>query len=215
VQGRNRKGERGEKEVADMVDRVNAQEIETRGSASGGSVAAKTVAVVVSALIYGALVYVSNFTPQVFGLQLIYPATSVGPAFGAWFGFWGGLGAVLGTLLASIPVGQNPLPLLPAYLAQGLFVWLPALLYRKDTVRGFGDWLRLFAVSLLASVVVGLVLIWNLDFLGQVPFAAGLRTIFPGIVIGDTFWMVVLGPIIMNVVSPYVAKAGLKFRGFF
>lgn len=197
-----------------MVDDNNA-DIATRGPVRGGSVSSRTVAVVITALIFGALVYISNFAPQLFSLQLIYPAAGVGPPFGAWFGFWGGLGAILGNVLASIPIGQNPLPLLPAFLAQGLFMWLPALLYRRDRVRGIGDWVRLFGVSLLASVLVGLILIWNLDALGQVPFAAGLRTIFPGVVIGDTFWMVVLGPIIMNVVSPYVAKAGLSFRGFF
>lgn len=195
--------------------RREAETVDTRPSESRGSVASRTVAVVISALIYGALVLISNFTPQIFGLQLIYPATSVGPAFGAWFGFWGGLGAILGTLIASLPIGQNPLPLFPAYLAQGLFVWLPALLYRKDLVRSAGDWLRLAAISLLASVVVGLILVWNLAFLGQVPFAAGIRTIFPGVVIGDTFWMVVIGPLILNAVSPYVVRAGLKFRSFF
>ncbi|MBP2371555.1 hypothetical protein [Pseudonocardia parietis] len=197
-----------------MVD-DNDAEIATRGPVRGPSVSSRTVAVVITALIFGALVYVSNLAPQIFSLQLIYPAAGVGPAFGAWFGFWGGLGAILGNVLASIPIGQNPLPLLPAFLAQGLFMWLPALLYRRDRVRGIGDWVRLFGVSLLASVLVGLILIWNLDALGQVPFAAGLWTIFPGVVIGDTFWMVVLGPIILNVVSPYVAKAGLSFRGFF
>jgi hypothetical protein len=198
-----------------MVERNETERVETRTSGASGSAASRLVAVVISALVYGALVYVSAFTPQVFNLQLIYPAVGAGVAFGIWFGFWAGLGTILGTLIVAPLVGTPVLPLLPSFLVQGLVAWFPALFYRKDTVRNVGDWLRLAAISLVTVLIVGFVLIWNLDLTGQVPLAAGLRTIFPGVVIGDFFWMVVLGPVILNLVSPYVVKAGLKFRGFF
>lgn len=199
----------------DGAGRSVSESAETRPAGTGTSLASRLVAVVIAALVFGALVYVSRFVPRLFGLQLVYPAVAVGPPFGVWFGFWGGLGTVLGTTVSQLPAGLNPLVWVPANLAQGLFAWLPALLYRKDTVRSAGDWLRFAGVSALASVLVALVLVWNLDLNGTVPFAVAIRSVFPVTAIGDFVWMFVGGALIMNVVSPYVEKAGLRFRRFF
>lgn len=191
------------------------ESVETRPSGVGSTLASRLVAVVITALIFGALVYVSRFAPRVFGLQIIYPAPSVGPAFGIWFGAWGALGTVLGTTISQLPAGLNPLVWIPANLAQALYAILPAIFYRKDTVGSVGDWLRFAAVSAVAAVLVSLILVWNLDLNGTVPFGVGLRSVFPVTAIGNLLWMVIVGPLILNVVSPYVVKAGLKFRRFF
>lgn len=189
--------------------------VETRPSEVGSTLASRLVAVVITALIFGALVYLSRFAPRVFGLQVIYPAPSVGPAFGIWFGAWGALGTVLGTTISQLPAGLNPLVWIPANLAQSLYAVLPAIFYRKDTVGSVGDWLRFAAVAAVASVLVSLILVWNLDLNGTVPFGVGIRSVFPVTAIGNLLWMVIVGPLILNVVSPYVVKAGLKFRRFF
>jgi hypothetical protein len=197
------------------VEQSGAERIETKAATSQGSTSSRLVAVVITALIYGVLVYISNFAPNIFGMKLVYPATSVGPAFGVWFGFWGGLGAILGTLLASLPAGLNPLPLLPAYLIQGIYMWVPGLLYRKTSVDSTGDWLRLTAINALAAVLVSLTLVANLALNGTVPFSIGMQTVFPMTTISAILWSSIVGPLILNLVSPYVVKAGLKFRRFF
>jgi branched-subunit amino acid transport protein len=195
--------------------RNEGETVETTPASSTTSLASRLVAIVISALVYGVLVYISNFAPNIFGMKLFYPATSVGPAFGSWFGFWGGLGLILGTLLSSLPAGLNPLPLLPAYLVQGLYAWLPALLYRGDTVRSWRAWLRFAAICALTAVLASLVLVANLAGNGTVPFSIGMRSVFPVTTVSAIFWMAVVGPLILNLVSPYVAQAGLKFRRFF
>lgn len=195
--------------------RSTAGHVETQPSGAGGSLASRLVAVVIAALIFGALVYVSRFAPRVFGLQIIYPAPSVGPAFGIWFGAWGSLGTILGTTISQLPAGLNPLVWIPANLAQALYAILPAIFYRKDAVGSVMDWVRFAAVSAVACAIVSLVLVWNLDLNGTVPFEVGIRSVFPVTAVGNLLWMAIVGPLILNVVSPYVVKAGLKFRRFF
>jgi len=189
--------------------------IETKPTVKGASWATRFVAIVISALVYGALVYLSRFTPHLFGIQVIYPAVSVGPVFGIWFQFWGALGLVLGTIISQLPAGLNPLIWIPANLAQSLYALLPALLYKKVVVNSWKSWLLYVAICVLADILVQFVLLWNLDLNGYVPFVVGLRTLFPADLATDVIWMVVLGPVILNVVSPYVVKSGLRFLRFF
>lgn len=190
-------------------------EVQTAPSRLQGSFASRLVAVVVTALVYGALVYISKLTPHLLGqIQIIYPASAVPPAFGVWFGFWGGLGTILGTTLVQLPTGLNPLVWIPANLAQAIPAWLPALLYRKVTVGSAWDWLRFAAICLVASAAVSLLLVANLALQG-VPLAVGMKTVFGPTLVDDFLWMVIVGPLIMNVVSPYVIKAGLRFTRFF
>lgn len=197
------------------AERRTTESVETSPSGVGSTLASRLVAVVITALIFGALVYVSRFAPRIFGLQVIYPAPSVGPAFGIWFGAWGALGTVLGTTISQLPAGLNPLVWIPANLAQSLFAILPSILYGKDTVVSVGDWFRFAAVSAAACVLVSLILVWNLDLNGMVPFGVGIKSVFPVTAVGNLLWMVIVGPLILNIVSPYVVKAGLKFRRFF
>jgi hypothetical protein len=190
--------------------------VETSAAAGARpSGASRLVATVISALVYGALVYISRFTPHLFGLQLVYPAVAVGPAFGIWFQFWGGLGLVLGTIVSQLPAGLSPLIWIPANLAQALYAFLPALLYKRVNVDSPTSWLRFIGICIVADALVQLVVIWNLDLNHYVPFGLGIRTIFPASLLIDTGWMAILGPVILNVVSPYVVKSGLLFRRFF
>ncbi|HYZ02808.1 MAG TPA: hypothetical protein VFA92_15035 [Candidatus Binatia bacterium] len=182
----------------------------TRPSTLGPSAATRVVAVVVSALVWGALVYVSRFTPHVFGIQPIYPAPAVAPAFGLWFGVWGAIGQILGTTVSQLPAGLSPLVWIPSNLAQGLFALLPALLYRHLTVDGWQRWLRYAGVCVLTVLLVELVVTWNLSLNGLVPFAIGLRTVFPLNSVVAALWMLLIGPVVLHTVSPYVVKAGLR-----
>jgi len=165
--------------------------------------------------VYGALVYISRFAPHLFGLQLVYPAVSVGPAFGLWFQFWGGLGLVLGTIVSQLPAGLSPLIWIPANLAQSLYAFLPALFYKMVKVDSWTSWLRFIGICIVTDALIQLVVIWNLDLNKYVPFSLGLRTIFPTSLAIDTVWMAILGPVILNVVSPYIIKSGLQFHRFF
>lgn len=185
-----------------------------RPATTGTSPAAKLVAVVITALVFGGLSYVANIAPKFFSLTLFDPAPAVGPAFGIWFGFWGGLGGVLGSIVAALPAGQNPLPVLPAFLVQGLFMWLPALLYRRDRVRTGRDWLRLIGVSALTCAIVVLVLVINLSVIGTGPFLVAMTTVFPVVFLVDLPWMVLFGALILNIGSPYMNRAGLRFPTF-
>jgi len=114
-----------------------------------------------------------------------------------------------------LPAGLNPLIWIPANLAQSLYALLPALLYKKVVVNSWKSWLLYVAICVLADILVQFVLLWNLDLNGYVPFVVGLRTLFPADLATDVIWMVVLGPVILNVVSPYVVKSGLRFLRFF
>src|SRR5262249_20859844 len=136
----------------------------------------------------------------------------VAPAFGLWFGIWGALGTVLGTVISQLPAGLNPLIWIPANLGQALYALVPAVMYRQLSVTSVTSWLRYAAACLLAAVGLELLLAWNLALNGYVAFDVGMRTIFPTGVLTDVLWMVVVGPVIVNTVSPYVVRAGLRIR---
>ncbi len=123
---------------------------------------------------------------------------------------------VLGVNISQLPAGMNPLVWIPANLSQVITAMLPALLYRKDTVDNFKDWLRFFSIICLFTAAVQLlVVLWNISMNGMVPFSLGLKTLYPIQILGNIIWMVTLGPILLNVVSPYIRKAGLKFKSMF
>jgi hypothetical protein len=193
----------------------NQASIQTAPSELKGSIASRIVAIVVAALVFGALVYISRFAPKIFGMQITYPAAGIAPAFGIWFQWWGALGLVLGVNISQLPAGMNPLVWIPANLSQVITAMLPALLYRKDTVDNFKDWFRFSGICLLTVMIQLLVVLWNISMNGMVDFSLGLKTLYPVQILGNIIWMITLGPILLNVVSPYIRKAGLKFKGMF
>jgi len=181
-----------------------------------GGIATRVAAMVVTALVYGALVYVSRFVPRVFGMQLTFPAAGISPPIGMWFTGWGALGAILGTIISQLPAGMNPLTWIPANLAQGIMVIAYPLFYKKDTVKTKSDWIRYIIVSVVATALTLIIVDWNIVLNGFVPnMGVALTALFPVQMLGNLIWVLILGPIVMNTVSPYIKKSGLKFNSMF
>ena len=181
-----------------------------------GGISTRVAALVITALVYGALVSVSRFVPRIFGMQLTFPAAGISPPIGIWFGGWGALGAILGTIISQLPAGMNPLTWIPANLAQGLMVIAFPLFYKKDTVKTVSDWVKYIVVSVIATAVTLLIVDWNIVLNGFVPdMGTALKVLFPVQMMGNLIWVIILGPIVMNTVSPYIIKSGLKFKNIF
>ncbi|MFO7246902.1 MAG: hypothetical protein FWJ62_09050 [Thermaerobacter sp.] len=185
-----------------------------RPETAGGIGSRHLVAVVVCALIYGALVYISRFSPQIFGIQTIYPPAAVSGAFGVWFGFWGALGNALGNLVSAVVIGRNPIPWLVAYFAQFVMAAVPGIMYRKPGIDSRADLARFLVWNilglLLGTILVTLQIIWN----GTAPASAAWTAVWPYMVISNVLTGGILGPIVLKYLSPYIVKSGLAFRRF-
>ena len=192
---------------------MSMENSETTPSKTSGSMATRVAAMVITALVYGVLVYVSRFAPKIFGMQMTFPAAGIAPAVGIWFGGWGAIGAILGTIISQLPAGMNPMMWVPANLGQLVIPVAYFLFYKKNTVKSMGDYVSFIVIGTISTAITLVIVDLNVVANGFVPdFGTAMRVMFPVQMLGNLIWVFILGPISLNVVSPYIVKAGLKAK---
>lgn len=193
---------------------MSQPEFESRPESRSGIGSRHIVAIVVTALIYGTLVFISRFSPQIFGIQTIYPPAAVTASFGIWFGVWGSLGNALGNLVSAVLIGRNPLVWLIAYAAQFVASAVPGIFYRKTTIDNFKDLLRFQAYNLAGLILSTVMVAFQISINGTAPPEVAWTVIWPTMIASNVITGAILGPLIFRYVTPYVVKSGLFFRRF-
>ena len=166
----------------------------------------------ICAALYAAILIPFKIVPLIPGITEFRPANAVPVVCSFLFGPAAAWGAALGNLIGDFFGGLGPGDLFGflGNLCYGLVpyaVW-EAATSRSPVPRGPLGWVALLAVIALASTLCAAVVGWGLNLLAFHPFTV-LGTI---VLTNNLVVAVVLGPLLLGILYPRIAKAHLLYR---
>ncbi len=172
----------------------------------------KAIAViVVCAVIYTIAILVSALIPApVPGTFGIYIPAILSPLFGIWFGIYGAIGALISSPLARILRGDSFIHGIPGGIGQFFMVFIPFLLYHKAVVRRkIEDMMHFQGVNVIAMFVGSFIVATGFWVTGVMPVDVAYKATWPWMAIGNVIQYGIFGPILLNLMTPFIMPSGL------
>lgn len=153
------------------------------------------------------------------GVSAFYIAVAFMIAFTLWFGGWGAIAAYLGCVMGAGLVGGVPLALNPFWSLADLWeVLIPLVAFRAfhaDIGLATGrDFLVFLGFGWLINNAVGA--LWGAGSLGMggvIPWAE-VPGICTGWFIGNLVVTIIITPLLLRYVTPWIRKTGLSVTGY-
>jgi energy-coupling factor transport system substrate-specific component len=165
----------------------------------------------ITAALYAAILIPFKVLPIIPGITELRPANAIPILCSFLFGPAAAWGAAIGNVIGDFFGGFGPGDLF-GFLGNFLYGLLPykmwAVIGRGTPVpRSLGDWLRFGIVVGVASLACATTVGWGLNMLGFHPFSL----LAPVVFVNNFVTAMVLAPILLSVLYPRVARAGLLY----
>lgn len=189
---------------------AESQEQQLTATRAKGWTTVDYVLIVVTAAIYAAALLTLAQIKIAPGTSL-RPGNALQSVFGVLFGLPGSIGVGLGNLLNDLYQGAPPHAMVVGLFANFLGGFIPYLVVSHPNLVTKRSWIEwLVGVVLLTSAVIGYSIYINV-WLGLTP--AKIAAVFaPVVFFNQAIPSLILSPILLKLLYPYVKRSGL-FRG--
>ena len=141
------------------------------------------------------------------------PGAAITPVLGILFGIPGAIGAGLGNVISDILKGfVTPASISGFFGNFFAFALVPSIIVKDPTLKNKKSWLQYICGIVIGAGFGMLSMPWFIDITGTMPPVAAWTSEPAALLMNRILSPLILGPILLKVLYPFVDKSGLYWR---